>query len=357
MIIDPAFLGDVVFDVERRTIRHDFFESGVAALAIEFSPDGRHFVTSGTNGRIYVWNLSDRSRAALIESGRGDANALLFSPDGRHLIAGHEARQVVFWGVPAPGAEPVAPRERRITELPRPPKSDRAELITLFSKKNHLRNPSANQHEQFWKTSGDVAIEECAKDDPCFVTRYDGKFEAVARIPRDSQGKYVLLIGSAASERVNEGGDQTGAAYIYGYAEPRSYQSARGQHYSARTLKTDTREKDRWTTIWGVFEVGKDIWKINFEIRQADGHHPKDGSASRFDDLGVYLFDTREGAESFVGRYERATSRASDAADASPAETPAAAAPAQEGMVACEIGGRLSFVLESDCARRSSAEH
>jgi hypothetical protein len=367
----------IVFDVEKRRVKHNFFVSNAAAVALQFSPDGSLFATAQNNQQINLWSMADHKRIGYILSKKANATALHFSPDGRNLIAGHEDREVVFWGVPRAGEVAVAPRTQpaRSASRKRPAKSQQPERVTLLSQTNYLNNPNANQQQQFWKASGEAAVEECAPGDPCFVTRWDGGLVGTATLPADAAGRTMLLIGSAAAERAHaRGGDQTGEAYIHGYGEALDPELGIGKHYSARTLITSTREADTWTTLWGVFPVGEGIRKLSFEIRQADGSSAKTGSASRFDDLGVYLFDTEAEAQSFVARYQQAVGRVAAAsvartsqpradwegdapqppaspaldseAEASPAASPGSA------ITSCHLNGRVVFMSKSECAQQ-----
>jgi len=357
----------IVFDVEERRVKHDFFVSGVAASALQFSPDSSVFATAQGNQQINLWGIEDHKRVGYILSKKANATALRFSPDGRYLIAGHEDREIVFWGVAGAGEEAVAPSQpAAAVGPPQPARASQPERIRLLSKKNYLNNPGANQHQQFWRARGETGVEACGTADPCFVTRWDGMLVGTAELPSDSTGKYMLLVGSASSERVHAGDlDQTGEAYIHGYGESLDPNVVRGKHYSAPTLQTSTRRADEWATLWGVFEVGDGIRKISFEIRQSDGSSAKDGSASRFDDLGVYLFDTEAAAQSFVARYEAEVGRVSPSAFtevAEPTQPPASPAPVEResrgrspskqdsALTRCEVKGRILFTTASQCA-------
>jgi WD40 repeat protein len=356
----------VIFDVEKRSEKHNFFVSGAAALALQFSPDATMFATAQDNQQINIWSMTEHKRIGYILSKKANATALLFSPAGRYLVAGHEDREVVFWGVAAAGEEAVAMRAKPADTagLPRPVQSQQPERVTLLSQTNYLNNPNANQHQQFWKASGEVATADCGPGNPCFATRWDGKLVGTAELPADAVGQYMLLIGSAAAERAHEKtGDQTGEAYIHGYGESLDPKRVLGKHYSARTLQTATRRPNTWVTIWGVFEVDEGIRKINFEIRQSDGRSAKTGSASRFDDLGVYLFDTEQEAESFVARYERKVGRVASAsktqasqpvANLAPPETAVESKPSADSgsaIISCHLNGRVVFMRKAQCAQ------
>jgi hypothetical protein len=234
----------------------------------------------------------------------------------------------------------------------------------VLSQTNYLDNPNANQHQQFWRASGEAGVEECGPDNPCFATRWEGQLVGTAELPADATGKYMLLIGSAAAERGHEqAGDQTGEAYIHGYGEALDPELVLGKHYSARTLQTDTRQPDTWATLWGVFEVDEGIRKINFEIRQSDGRSAKTGSASRFDDLGVFLFDTEQQAESFVRRYEREVGRVAaesgtqatqPVANLAPPETAVESSQSADpgsAIIRCHVNGRVVFMRKAECAQ------
>jgi WD40 repeat protein len=356
----------IIFDVETRSEKHNFFVSGAAALGLQFSPDATMFATAQNNQQINLWSMEEHKRIGYILSKKANATALNFSPDGRYLIAGHEDREVVFWGVASDGEKEVATRATPASaaSLPQPAQGKQPERVHVLSQTNYLNNPNANQHQQFWKASGEAAIEECGPGNPCFATRWDGQLVGTAELPADATGKYMLLIGSAAAERAHEkSGDQTGEAYIHGYGESLDPNLVLGKHYSARTLQTDTRYANTWSTIWGVFEVGEGIRKINFEIRQSDGRSAKTGSASRFDDLGVFLFDTAQQAESFVSHYEREVGRVAAAsgtqasqpvanlAPSEPAQESSPSADAGMAIVSCRLNGRVVFMRKAECTQ------
>lgn len=58
---------------------------------------------------------------------------------------------------------------------------------------------------------------------------------------------------------------------------------------------------NEWVQLSGIFKVPEGANTIRFFLRQAERKGvPHNGSAARFDDLGLYLFATKEEAESFV---------------------------------------------------------
>ena len=67
---------------------------------VTFSPSGTVLVTADHNGRIYLWNVAARSRAAsLPDPGSDGVASAAFSPDGRVLATGDLDGSVYMWNV------------------------------------------------------------------------------------------------------------------------------------------------------------------------------------------------------------------------------------------------------------------
>jgi hypothetical protein len=65
-----------------------------------------------------------------------------------------------------------------------------------------------------------------------------------------------------------------------------------------------TRENE-WGPMFGIFRVPQGSGTIRFFLNQAERRDmPQNGSAARFDDLGLYLFATEEDARAFAIRNE-----------------------------------------------------
>src|SRR5215475_14007112 len=175
---------------------------------------------------------------------------------------------------------------------------------------NLLQNPSANDGANHWRAFGDATIEETLESNPYFMVRNKGYFLQDVTLPEGSAGKYVLLIGRVSSERINADRAITGLPYLYGYmmedAKPRggwilSY--LQGQQMICRWIK-----ENEWATAWGIFQVLDGTGAIRFFLNQAEQKDiPQNGSAARFDDLGIYLLDTEEEASAFVETYKAQT--------------------------------------------------
>ena len=161
--------------------------------------------------------------------------------------------------------------------------------------------------DELWRPDGEASIERLANGNVCFVVRNGGYFYQDVELPQQSDSKYVLLIGHGASERVNSDGSITGLPYLYGYMmekgrpdqkEIRSY--LQGQQMLGRSAF-----RDEWVKMAGIFKVPTGTTTIRFFLNQAErSGDPHNGSAARFDNLGLYLFATKEEAEAFAFQYQ-----------------------------------------------------
>jgi hypothetical protein len=172
---------------------------------------------------------------------------------------------------------------------------------------NLLRNPNADEGINYWQAHGNAIVEETTDGRLCFVIRNGGYFIQDSTLPDGSVGKYALLIGKAASERINPDGAITGLPYLYGYMLERV--SLRGgvikAYLQADEMKCRAGRINEWVTVWGIFQVPPETSAIRFFLNQAEQKNiPQNGSAARFDDLGLFLFNTEKEAITFVKTYK-----------------------------------------------------
>lgn len=169
---------------------------------------------------------------------------------------------------------------------------------------NLLQNPNGDLQTQFWRAYGQASVESCATDNPCFVLRNGGYFIQDVNISSDAVGSYALLVARASTERVLTDTDSiTGLASLYGYmmdaGEPRGGRVLaylQGQNMSPLNMP-----KNEWVTLSGIFQVPDGTGRIRIFLNQALAKGtPHNGSATRFDDVGVYLFPTKQDAQSFI---------------------------------------------------------
>jgi hypothetical protein len=178
-------------------------------------------------------------------------------------------------------------------------------VITIFAyaqTDNLLLNPKANDGTNSWRASGNAQVEQSDDGDWRFVVRNRGHFVQDVQLPEDAAGKYALLIGRVSSERIDPDGTITGLPYLYGHmvrgARILSYLQGQQMLCRAGTV-------NEWVTVWGIFEVPDGTHAIRFFLNQAERKDvPQNGSAARFDDLGLYLFSTEGEAKAFAQAYK-----------------------------------------------------
>jgi hypothetical protein len=65
-----------------------------------------------------------------------------------------------------------------------------------------------------------------------------------------------------------------------------------------------TRENE-WVTAWGIFDIPSQATGIRFFLNQAERKGvPQNGSAARFDKLGLYIFESESDARAFASEYK-----------------------------------------------------
>jgi hypothetical protein len=177
---------------------------------------------------------------------------------------------------------------------------------TVGAQTNLLLNPNADSEAENWRVSGQATVEEF-DGDKVFVVRNQGSFSQDVNLTKSDIGKFALLIGRGSSEQINADGAITGLPYLYGYmmdsSNPkgsRIYDYLQGQQMRARASY-----QDEWVTMYGIFGIPENTGAIRFYLNQAERKYvPQNGSAARFDNLGLYLFETEEDALQFVKTYK-----------------------------------------------------
>jgi hypothetical protein len=168
---------------------------------------------------------------------------------------------------------------------------------------NLLDNPDAILSQSRWLAFGDAKIGLCGGD-PCFVVRNHGTFQQVVTLPADSVGKFLVLIGSGSSERINPDGAITGLPYLYALVEAadgrRILAYLQGQQLLGRAT-----DANAWVTMSGVFALPEGAARVVFDLNQAERRDvPQNGSAARFDHLGLYLFASESEARAFIEHWK-----------------------------------------------------
>jgi hypothetical protein len=169
-----------------------------------------------------------------------------------------------------------------------------------------LNNPFADENADYWVAVGDAMIEEM-NGDPCFVIRDGGYIAQEITLNENAAGKFALVIGLVSSEGVKVDGKIAGLPYLYGYmirseniiddisgSQTYSYLQGPDMLYSSSI-------QNEWVVIWDVFQIREYTKRIRIFLSQATQRGvPHNGSAARFDELGVYLFASLNEATAFV---------------------------------------------------------
>lgn len=169
---------------------------------------------------------------------------------------------------------------------------------------NLLQNPNAETDAKDWRAYGEAAIEEF-EGSKTFVLRNKGYFFQDVMLPENSGGKYILQIGKVASERVHSDNNITGLPYLYGYLmdEKRIYK------YMQTLQGTDLGRSlfsDQWVCAWAIYQIPEKANRVRYFLNQAErSGTPQNGSAARFDDAGLYLFDKPDAAQIFRNEFCR----------------------------------------------------
>jgi hypothetical protein len=172
---------------------------------------------------------------------------------------------------------------------------------------NLLQNPSADDGATYWRALGDAVVEQTPESGSHFRVRNKGYFLQDINLPGDAIGKYALLIGRVSSERINADGTITGLPYLYGYMmEGTNLRGGRILSYlQGQQMLCGARKENEWVTAWGIFQIPTGTGAIRFFLNQAERKDvPQNGSAARFDDLGLFLFEREKEASAFIKIYK-----------------------------------------------------
>ena len=157
---------------------------------------------------------------------------------------------------------------------------------------NLLLNPDATENFAHWIPLGDAIVESAAGHDSCFSLRNFSFFRQDVILPPEAEGKYAVLLGLASSERINPGEALTGMPSLYGYMMSDPYHIV--DYLQFQRMQGSGRVPNEWSPVHGIFMVPPGATRIRFILM------PQEGSAARFDDLGLYLLPTMPEAMRFV---------------------------------------------------------
>jgi len=297
----------VIFDFKKRRELHNFFVRDAATLDVKFSPDNKLLATAQNDKKIYLWEVKTAKRLGILTKHKDVVKCLAFSGDGMMLASGGDDRQIIIWKsgaaqMPVTGKPVPGPGDTIAAKTPAA-SGPGVQMVKVDGQVNLIKYPDARQFTRHWNTKGEVALEADTQeaDNYNFVIRYSGMVWQDVHINAD--GRYALLISWASTERVNPEGDQTGLPYLYGYMLNKSDRDKINQYLQGEQMMLKTDTVNEWKIIYGIFQVPPETGGIRLFLQQADGRLPQNGSAARFDEPGIFLFDTQAQAEAFAEKY------------------------------------------------------
>jgi hypothetical protein len=165
----------------------------------------------------------------------------------------------------------------------------RLDLVPVKGPLNLLLKPDASQNSNHGILSGGAMVEGAAGHDSCFSFRNPGAFRQDILLPPEAEGKYAVLLGQASSENINRDGVITGPPSLYGYMMSDPYHIV--DYLQGQKMVGSEKVPNKWGPVYGIFMVPPGTTRMRFFLF---------GSASRFDDLGLYLLPTMPEAVRFV---------------------------------------------------------
>jgi hypothetical protein len=179
-------------------------------------------------------------------------------------------------------------------------------LLTSFAiqaSENLVQNGDASERTAFWTRSlrpGQAAT-EIVDGRPCFVLRNGGALEQRLRLPPDPAGKYLLIIGTGASQRVLPGGDITDLPSLWARVHPDPAPSNRTVF---QNMLFRPHAPGDWVSVHGIFPIPAGVDTVQLRLGQARrSDTPHDGSAAYITNVEVRLFETREDAAAYAATY------------------------------------------------------
>ncbi len=285
----------VLVDLPGRQERYNFCVKDAATLAARISPDGKILATANKKD-IYLWDVTTGKQKACLKGHDGDVKCLAFGPGGSTLASGSGDRKIILWrGGPPPATTPEKAKAPKLAIKP-------GKMLTFRKHQNLVRNSSANQDTKSWRTNGDASIEPGKGGNPHFSIKHKASFSQDVLIP-GAAGKFAAIVARASSARKNERGDQTGYPYLYGYWVHNTNPNKFNGYLQGQEMRLTPTASDRWGVVSGVFQIPPDTGSIRLLLQQADGKSAQDGSAARFDDVGIYLFANEAAVKRFLRSY------------------------------------------------------
>ena len=169
--------------------------------------------------------------------------------------------------------------------------------ITVGAQRNLLLNGQADYKTEHWYI-GETTVEEF-NGDKVFVLRKGGHLSQWVELTEEAAGKYALFIGRVSSEPANVD-DKTpvNSPYFYIFNVNPNAKS------DGQIIRYDAKGENDWNTIYAIYQVPKKTFVkcVLYERKNLDT--PSGASEMRFDNLGLYLFESEEDALKFAKAYK-----------------------------------------------------
>lgn len=264
----------------------------------------RYSIGGGGNTAGIILNATKRPGKAVrnVATWLGAALLITTGATASSATTGAVAEHEESWSIGADDTLYIDPSDRVLGGAPRTSHVSYRRVPVPASVppgQNLLDNADADQGAAFWYAIGDAKLEPC-DGNPCFVVRDHGSFRQTALLPKDAAGRYAVLVGSGATERINPDGAITGLPYLYatvGNADGTRVVA----HFQGQRLLGRPTSQDAWFKMSGVFLLPEGSARLSFQLSQAERRGlPQNGSAARFDELGLYVFPSEPDAQAFV---------------------------------------------------------
>jgi len=170
---------------------------------------------------------------------------------------------------------------------------------------NLISNPNADLGTSSRKIYGEAKVEEGKDEDPYFALRNGSHIIQMIKLD-NAAGKFALLMGRGKMEQ--SGKDHFSGPSLDGYLLSTyfPYGSNKINTYmnGQSSMTGRPSSPDQWPPMYGIFEVPADTVAAQVTLWHAQRKgESNDGSATKFDNLGFYLFDTKQEALAFAKKY------------------------------------------------------
>lgn len=181
--------------------------------------------------------------------------------------------------------------------------------IAVGAQTNLLLNGKADSETEHWNVKYHTTVEEF-NGDKVFVLRNDGNLQQWFQLKEEAIGKYALfigrVIGRVTSKRA-DADDKTppNTPYLFVATLVPKIVISEGQ-----ILSDDAKGENDWHTIYAIHQLPKENFSgfLKCSLHQRNSRKgenvPNEGSSVRFDNLGLYLFETEKDALEFARTYK-----------------------------------------------------